>query len=483
MYNKRDMHKYLNILYLLFLTVPMAAQQTAPDSVVARCPLDTVDGQVMYRYTVDKSVGLYRVSKIFNVPQESIIEANPDLRTRGLRYGEMILIPTGEKAVPAHRTAQTAQEIPVSVAVPEKQEQAQDAVAANMLTADSIGVTSTDTVPDTDSTGISLQDKERLHLSLLLPFQVHNTKRDQAIDRFMEFYEGCLLAAYDLQAEGMPLALDVIDTEKGSTIVRELADSNRLAHSQAVIGLAYPMQLLQMAPWAAEHRIPILAPFCGQMEGVENNPYLYFFNSSAAQEAKRMGDWLEAHRDSINCILIDAKDADIPTSIRLIRKEIAARGIPHTTTSIRHILNDSVQQALRDSVENILLFNTEKYGNVQMLIPRILQNKGGHHVSLLGQYSWTREAIPLPMVYTSLFATADTVNTSDYEMLYERYFGHEHTSETPRYDMLGYDMLRTMVAILSDTTYHGLQSDVHFEQLTPEGVFVNTNVQVVHTGR
>ena len=468
-----NMNKPLIILFFLCLLSPLSAQQIEADSVVARCPIDTIDGRLMYRYTVDKSVGLYRVSKIFGVSQDIIIETNPDLRTRGLRYGEVIHIPAIGVELPLPPAQPKAEEThTATTAVPKD---------TSLLLLDSVG---TDSLALADTMLLVEEDvQDYTRIALLLPFQVHNTKRDQTMDRFMEFYEGCLLATYDLQAAGKHIALDVRDTEKGTALVRQWVDSNTLADSHAIIGLAYPLQLLQVAPWAKEHQVPVLAPFCGQTEDIETNPYLYFFNSSAEQEAKRMGEWLETHKDSINCVLIEAKDADIPASIRLIRQEITARGISHTTTSIRQILNDSIQDALRDSVENILIFNTEKYGNVQMLVPRIIQGKGTHQVSLLGQYSWTRETIALPMVYTSLFATRDSVDTSEYELLYERYFGHEHTSETPRYDLLGYDLMRTIYAILSDTTYTGLQSDIRFEQHNPDGGYINTNIHVVHTGR
>ena len=477
----------------------MVAQDAAVDSIVARCPIDTIHGQPMYRYTVEKSVGLYRVSKNFGVSQDAIIEANPELRTRGLRFGEVIYIPVPEgrriKAVPADVTA------PASIPTADRRKPAQprelsrrDTISRRLhdpsieapreveTVADSLpSVVDTTAVADSIPALWEWNDSTTIRLSLLLPFQARNDKRDQHAERFMEFYEGCLLAAYDLQAEGQPLVLDVYDTEKNTAIVRQLLDSNSLAETQAVIGLAYPLQLMQVMPWAMENEVPVLAPFIDYMEGIETNPYLYLFNSSAEQEARVLGQWLEEHRDSVNCVLVEAKDADIPSSVRLVHKEIKARQIPCTKTSIRQILDDSIQLALRDNVENILIFNTEKYSNVQVLISRILNSKGSHAVTLRAQYSWTRENIALPLLYTSIFSTDQPTARDAYEMHYERYFGHEHVSTTPRYDLLGYDLTRTIAAILKDTTYTGLQSDIRFEQVNPEGGYINTNVHVIHT--
>lgn len=80
----------LRVIYLFIaamMSIGLSAQAILP------YPLDTVDGQVYYRYTVERSIGLYRISKNFGVSQEEILQANPHLQTAGLRYDEVILIP------------------------------------------------------------------------------------------------------------------------------------------------------------------------------------------------------------------------------------------------------------------------------------------------------------------------------------------------------------------------------------------------------
>ena len=57
----------LRVIYLVLaamMSIGLSAQAILP------YPLDTVDGQVYYRYTVERSIGLYRISKNFGVSQE-----------------------------------------------------------------------------------------------------------------------------------------------------------------------------------------------------------------------------------------------------------------------------------------------------------------------------------------------------------------------------------------------------------------------------
>ena len=435
-------------------------------------PIDTINGQAVYRYEVEKSIGLYRISVNFSVSQEDIIRWNPELKERGLHYGETLYIPVAGKTVPIVKHS-SEPAIPVTLPAKENkpvlvlEEIHEDTIPANFIPADTVSL-------QTDS----LQtDSSAIHIALMLPFQARNTKRDRNMDRFVDFYEGVLLAVREMQNDSTRFIIDVYDTEKSDSRVRQLIDSGRLEGVDAVLGLAYPMQLMQVGEWAKEKHVPVLAPFVDHIEGIETNPYILQFNPSRQQEAQAMAKWLEQHKEKVNCVLIDAKEADIPQSIRLLRKEIAARDIPTATTSIRDILNDSLATALRPDVENILIFNTEKYSNIQVLMPRVQKAAGNRQITLYSKYSWSKENIPLPQIYTSIFKQTISDNAL-YEEDYQRYFGHEHATDTPRFDLLGYDLMKELFAYLQGTEYHGLQSDIHFEHITDGGGLVNTHIEI-----
>ena len=81
----------LGLLSLLF--VPTQAEE------LLNYPLDTINGEEVYIYPVEKSIGLYRIGVNFNVPQSEIVRFNPQLRERGLHYGEKLFIPTGRPVI------------------------------------------------------------------------------------------------------------------------------------------------------------------------------------------------------------------------------------------------------------------------------------------------------------------------------------------------------------------------------------------------
>lgn len=450
-------------------------------------PTDTVNGQIVYRYRVPRSIGLYRVSVTFGVPQDEIIRLNPQLRERGLHYDEVILVPVKEEDLRSQEAESLAQTTPAQNQTAEIQSPATETqnqfATASVQSADSLVADSTALVAVADSllADSAALDSAASHtiwkIALLLPLQAEMKQRDANMDRFLDFYEGCLLALNDLQETGK-FELFVYDTGKGDQIIKELIADSVLHGVDAIIGPAYPVQVAPVAQLALMDSIPTLIPFTDKVQGIHQNPYLFQFNPDVKGEAKALASYLEAKKDSVNCVFVDAKEADIPYSIREFRQEIRNREMSNTRISVHDILSDSIGKALKDSMENIVVFNSEKFSNIQFLLSYVLRGKGNKQVTLYSRYSWQKEPIILPQIYTSVFVTPSDSALTHYDDAYAQYFRHEHAGDQPRFDLLGYDVTRQLVAFLQGTTYEGLQSKIRFEPVAEGGGYVNQQVEV-----
>jgi hypothetical protein len=162
--------------------------------------------------------------------------------------------------------------------------------------------------------------------------------------------------------------------------------------------------------------------------------------------------------------------------------------VPTATIALKAILNDSIGSAFRSDIENIVVFNTERYANLQTVMPHLLKACGKYRITLFSHYSWQNEKIILPQLYTSVFAPMPLV-PDNYEQLFEQYFNHELSSTQPRYDLLGYDLtahLLTMLQHSNDTTlqtydsWNGIQSNIHYIQTTPQSGYENHNINIIH---
>ena len=192
--------------------------------------------------------------------------------------------------------------------------------------------------------------------------------------------------------------------------------------------------------------------------------------------------------------MVEAKEEQIPQSIQLLHKALEARNARISRISLHGILNDSLDTALKDTMENILIFNTEKYGNLQVLLPHVTSAGQGHVLTLLSQYSWQKENVPMSQIYTSIFSTDSIENeTNAYELEWEHYFGYRHTTSYPRYDLLGYDITAQVISMLQQLqdiadpvyrevvmtkTYYGLQSDIQYKRATETGGYINHGIRI-----
>ena len=252
------------MLILASLVLPAAAEE------LLNYPLDTVNGEEVYRYQVEKSIGLYRVGVNFNVSQSEIIRFNPQLKERGLHYGETLLIPTGRPVIieTKPRVVETTvkEERVVVAQQPNDAEKPVHDVPAE-LNDETVVV-----VMDSAATDSILQDtilrdpRKVIELALMLPFESQQTKRSGNAERMMEFYQGALLALRDLQNDSTLYRLRVYDTERSERKVNELCDSTELDSVKAILGLVYPIQIERMAAWCEIHKVPLMLPFSDDVD-------------------------------------------------------------------------------------------------------------------------------------------------------------------------------------------------------------------------
>ena len=525
-------------------------------------PKDTVDGVVVYRYTVQKSEGLYRISKNFNVSQEELVTLNPKLQKEGLKFGQVILIPVKDAPQSADssyvkhviapketlyaiskrygvsvaelqaanpvvsknmpigatlliplRASQAASPQPqaeASSALPVPQPQAEtpkiaaeapkeEAVAlpAPKLQTDSPAEAQSDSadvripVLSLDSSMVSALP---LRLAYLLPLQTNASRRDGQMDRFIDFYEGALLAIYEAQACGQRFEIFTYDVQKSDSVIQQVLKRGEMQNMDAIIGPAYPAQVSHAALFAKHNRIPCIIPFTNKVSGLEHNPYLVQFNPNAQQEAEAAVRLLAAQKDSLQLVFVDPQASDVSAFVSMLREKVLAAGFATADISLQTIISDSLTSVLKQDKMNILVFNTDKYSSVSSVLNQVANQKKGHSLALFGRYSWQQEKCPIEMVYVSIFHEPNADLLASYEALYQQYFGHALSSLHPRYDLLGYDLTKATIRhlLLSQQAisnqgkqkvfaeeYHGLQSDIHYEKVSEDGGLENQCIKLV----
>ena len=483
-------------------------------------PLDTINGQIYYRYTVERSIGLYRISLNFGVTQEDILKANPHLQHQGLRFEEVILIPaknlsldlpttdapkaTAESPVqtdkkrgrmvffdddkrvekklttkkPINRKA-TEQKVIEQTHLDKKSHSPEPTIS------DTIAM---DTVVLADSLhqeALAKIDSTATRLAFLLPLHADAIKREKNMERFYDFYAGALIAIYEAQAKGQMLEVFTYDIGKTANRTKEILQQHpEIRQMDAVIGPAYSQQVAIVMDSLYKDSVRLLIPFLSRVEGITTHPNVFKFNPSEQIEADTIARYLAQKSDSINCVLIESKEGDvIPSGIKALHAALQREQVPTTTISLRALLTDSVDGGFRSDIENIVIFNTERYANLQTVMPHLLKLCGNYRITLYSHYSWQTENIILPQLYASVFAQEPYIPET-YQTLFDRYFAHELSSNRPRYDLLGYDLtnhlLHTLHHQTTDEVWEGIQANIHYQQTAAEGGFENHIIHIIH---
>ena len=541
-------------------------------------PKDTVDGVVVYRYTVQKSEGLYRISKNFNVSQEELVRLNPTLQTEGLKFGQVILVPVKEEQPAAADSSmmkhviepketlyaiskrygvsvaelqaanpEVSKNMPIgatlliparaaegaTLPVPQTQAEAPkmdapqpQSEAPKVETPKAEAEAPTIEAPKADEVVLpapklqaysltavqqvatdsmvehplllpydsSIISALPLRIAYLLPFQVEAAKRDGQMDRFIDFYEGALLAIYEAQACGQHFEIFTYDVQKSDIAIQKVLKKGEMQNLDAIIGPAYPAQVSHAALFAKQNRIPCIIPFTNKVSGLEHNPYLMQFNPSAQKEAEAAVRLLSAHKDSLQLVFVDPQASEVSPFVSTLREKALAAGFSTADIALQTIINDSLTTILKQDKKNILVFNSDKYVSVNAVMSKVVNQKKGHSLALFGRYSWQHEKCPIEMVYVSIFHEPNTAHMASYEALYKQYFGHALSSLQPRYDLLGYDLTKAVIrhlllsqqAVSDQDKQHvfaeehiGLQSDIHYERVSEEGGLENMGIKLI----
>ena len=301
-------------------------------------PKISVDGKEYYLYTVQKSEGFYAISQRFGVPQSMIIEANPNIEN-GLQLGQIIKVPVVEnptintekeenkkpdfpvktytirpkdtlyslsnkykvsvddilKVNPWATTLSIGEKlyIPDSVAIKKelkKQEAAEIKAQTEKYTAiaQQAFASKTDTAESQIDTLATMLESEldlddvitknfggEFKVAILLPFMLDAQKRDASMERFVDFYKGCIIAADSLSKLGINIDLYAFDIGKTHSQITSVLSNHLLKQMDLIIGPAYQSQVSYVAKFAQENKIRTVIPFSSNVPEIDTNKYLY----------------------------------------------------------------------------------------------------------------------------------------------------------------------------------------------------------------
>ena len=517
-------------------------------------PTIVENGREYYLYKVQKSEGYYAISKRFNVTIKEIVDANP--MDGGLKLGQELKIPTGnvvkveenndhsktrslihvvEKGETLYSLAKkygvTVTELrklnpdcdPLSIGYelkipseinttvkPEKrhgkrnekeeEEKAQESKSENVVAETAVAVetaTAIETVADSLATDSIPQETFRkkpqsdVRMAVLMPFNIQ--EGNEADEKFVDFYRGCLIAADSLSQLGLNVTIDAYDIGKTKESLFKTLQDRKLSTADIIIGPAYTAQIQYVSDYAKRNKIKTVIPFSNNVPQVNDNKYLFqivspqnlFFESLSTECAER---WKGKH-----ILIVEPDSAGIRYNKReftdLLIPKLSAKGITYkyiTDTKVAGQVNNYINE-IGSNDEVIVIIPTSNHVKITQISDHIEQIKS-EHVYIFGFPEWNdmmhKDIYNKPLImFTNHWLRFNDPATIKFYNDYYSKFGVPSVQNNPSYSIFGFDITLYFgkAWMHSGKDFEGFLSEEHQDMLQmrfrfdkrPYGGYVN----------
>ena len=423
-------------------------------------------------HEVKKGETLYSISKKYETTTEEIVRLNPET-SNGIKVGNILIIPPATSGVSSGTPPALSSEV--------------SAVK-----------------PDFETLFVrSTGPKNTINIALALPFSfgkiTENSKIDGNTDKFIEFYQGILLAIDSLKKQGLSFNLHVYDSGKSEMEVKAMLGNIELKNMDILIGPAYTVQVKPMSDFAMMNNIKLVIPFSSKAEETKSNPNIFQVNTSQEQLNKLIADQFVARFSNSNVILLRFKTAaynDKATFADVLEEALKARNVKYTT--VWYDLIENIRKELSDVKDNIIVPLTTNQVALSQALPVINMLGEKKNVSLFGFPEWqTYPSISKELfrqntyIANSFFVDYKDRDVKNFLKKYRYFYNAEPANTVPQYSLLGYDIVMFFSEVISRYGHDFekelekfnmklLQMNLKFKQINENGGYYNSNVYLIN---
>ncbi|MCD8043668.1 MAG: LysM peptidoglycan-binding domain-containing protein [Tannerellaceae bacterium] len=422
-------------------------------------------------YRVPKRETLYNITRKYNIPSDELIRINPQLKD-GIKEGMVIKVPIQTDEPVASSTTPIGNEREVNSLLNQR--------------------------PSMDRVNM-------VKVALLLPFMEN---RPEASDsRFVEYYEGFLLAVDSLKNLGVSTELSVFDIGEGMGKINSILAQPSLRTANIIIGGGTDNnQIAAIAAFARQHNIKYIIPFSSGNDEVLSNPELFQVNPAMSYlypKAAEAGCNLFA---TYNIIFLNVDDAQAkPEFTTAFKNGLRERGIPYKelTHTPATFANDLLGVLNKDTRNLIVPSSSsrEALNKFRSPLRGIVDNNPAYrdNISLFGYPDWQAyidEALDDfyaldTYIYSKFYAQNLSFAVKDFYRKYRDWYSKMPANTYPKYSLFGFDSGMFFInAIKTNGTnfensldrikYESLQTGFDFKRVNNWGGFINTNLFIIH---
>ena len=327
--------------------------------------------------------------------------------------------------------------------------------------------------------------------------------------RFVEYYEGLLLAIDSLKSLGCSIDLSVYDTGEGTARTRELlANEASIKEANLIIGAVQNDQIKLISDFAAENKIRYVIPFTSKNDDVLSNAYIYQVNTPHSYlyaKAAEAGCNLFADQNIVILNMEDSKDKK--EFLKTFKAEMKNRNISYRQLTYHaETFNEEILSVLDVEKRNVILPSSgtlETLRKIKAPLRSLSEitdpDKQTYMITLFGYPEWQTYAHEClddfyalnTYIYSTFFVDNLSDEMQEFYHKYKTWYSKNLINISPKYGVLGFDtgmfFLGAMYKYgvnfeenIDKIQYKPIQLGFDFERVNNWGGFVNTNIFIVH---
>jgi len=457
------------------------------------------NNQNLIEYHVASKETLYGISKKFGIPISELIRINPELKD-GLKKDQIIKIP--DNSGKNIDTIEHKKEIKHAVldTFPEKN------IVKEKKTTNNANVIVTEDFQPSDC---STAPKSNIYrVALLLPLYLKESDSIITDDitkikpatayksmRFLQFYEGALIAVDSLKKMGLNINFYVYDVDEDTLKTGLLLRKQEMQKMNLIIGPFYSRNFKKVSIFAKKYNIPIVNPLSTREEILENNPHVFKFQPSNKAGFNETVNFLKKNYSKRNILVIRYPRTNETSSyFNALKSEMISQETGKSL-NFKEVNNiDEIIKNLQSEPENIILALSENKAFVLNLLTKLNKKRNDCKITIFGMPAWNE--LDMDPLYTQnlnlhlfmpSFVDYHNNNTKKFIKIFRELYKTE--PEESKYAFIGFDVTyyflnallqygNEFMYCLQNTKMDPLSSKLQFKK-TLNGGYENQSVFIV----
>ncbi len=221
---------------------------------------------------------------------------------------------------------------------------------------------------------IVVNKEKTYNVALMLPFYLDEVDSleqmpepdlsaisDLSAFRFIQFYEGFLMAVDSMKNQGMKLNLFVYDVDNSEQKIQKVLHASELSSMDLIIGPLFNDSFKKIAAFAKTCKINIVNPLSPREEIILNNPFVFKVKPEVSKQSDQLINYLLDHYPKSNIVIIRQNKYQNQASVSYIRNYLNSRRASRIYLSNRKLLEHINLKKEHGKIftEN-MLFDTEE---------------------------------------------------------------------------------------------------------------------------